>query len=1047
LSDLRDRLATALGRTYRLERELGGGGMSRVFLAEEVDLGRSVVIKVLPPEMAAGVNQDRFRREIQLAARLQHPHIVPVLSAGSSGDLLWYVMPFVEGESLRARLEREVELPVTDAVRLLREVTDALSYAHERGVVHRDIKPDNVMISSGHALVTDFGVAKAVSSSTEGATSLTSLGVALGTPAYMAPEQAAADPHVDHRADIYALGAMAYELLTGRPPFTGPTPQSIFAAHMTQQPERISQLRPAVPPALEAMVVRCLEKRPADRWQKAAELLSPFDLMLTPSSGTAPVSAARPLTSGARAALRRAHPARVAVLFGVASLVLLSLTWWLVQRLGLPDWVVTAAAALLLLGLPLVLLAARGERQRLLASTRGRVVPPASGILGRLTTLRGAIAGGGLAFTGLALGTAAFMALRILGVGPFATLVSAGVLEDRARLVLADFENRTSDSTLGASITEAFRIDLAQSPTVRLMESRDIRNALQRMTRPAGSPLDLTLAQEIAQREGASGVVAGEIAPLAGGYVLSVRLLAADGSTLLAEREIANDISGIIPAIERLSKALREDIGESLRSIRAGEPLEQVTTGSLEALQLYSAADRATNAGRGQEALRLLEQAIAQDSGFGMAWRKLAVLLSNMSADPARQDLAARRAYELRERLPRREAALATAYFFQSSGNRSAAIDAYHQLLLTWPDDNPSSNNLALLLNQEGRYAEAESVLQALVDSGSTVMANYDNLMDAQFLTRNYAGASRTVAKFAERLPQLKPMRQVFSARVAQVTGDYDAALALIDSVANMEDPAFRARALGVRGYLLRLQGRLREAAQVDQELLEAIPASGGSSRLRQSLLIELERSLSESQLLGQPAAARQRVEAALAKYPFDSMPPPSRPYEMAVLALVAAEAREPAAAMLRQFRAAVPASGAANRPEREFAEGVMALEEGRHANAIDRFRGAARGWGCMPCNLVQIGQAFERMRQTDSATAVYERYAQHQIYWPIGQDVDLAPTYIRLGELYEAKGDRKRALEYYGRFVDMWKKADAELQPRVADVRRRIAELTRQEN
>jgi len=236
MSDLRDRLQSALGASYRVEKELGGGGMSRVFLAEEVELGRKVVIKLLPPEMAAGVNVERFRREIQLAAKLQHPHVVPLLSAGSKDDLIYYVMPFIQGESLRARLAKQGELPVSEAVRILKEVADALAYAHRHGVVHRDIKPDNVLLSEGHAVVTDFGVAKAVSSST-GESSLTSLGVALGTPAYMAPEQAVADPNVDHRADIYALGAMAYEMLCGRPPFSGPNAQAVLSMHVTEAPE------------------------------------------------------------------------------------------------------------------------------------------------------------------------------------------------------------------------------------------------------------------------------------------------------------------------------------------------------------------------------------------------------------------------------------------------------------------------------------------------------------------------------------------------------------------------------------------------------------------------------------------------------------------------------------------------------------------------------------------------------------------------------------------------------------------------------------------
>src|SRR2546421_306676 len=241
---LRDRLQSALGTAYRIDKELGGGGMSRVFLAEEVRLGRQVVVKVLPPELAAGVSAERFEREIRLAAALQHPHIVPLLTAGSQGDLLYYVMPHIAGESLRARIAHEHALPVGETVRILRDVCDALAYAHGHGIVHRDVKPDNVLLSGKHALVTDFGVAKAVSSSTgTGSGTLTSLGMALGTPAYMAPEQAAGDPNVDHRADLYAVGALGYELLAGRPPFSGMSPQGMLAAQVTATPDPVTQHR------------------------------------------------------------------------------------------------------------------------------------------------------------------------------------------------------------------------------------------------------------------------------------------------------------------------------------------------------------------------------------------------------------------------------------------------------------------------------------------------------------------------------------------------------------------------------------------------------------------------------------------------------------------------------------------------------------------------------------------------------------------------------------------------------------------------------------
>ncbi len=272
--------------------------MSRVFLARELELDRQVVVKVLPPDLAAGLNADRFRREILLAAKLQHPHIVPVLSAAAKGGLLYFTMPFISGENLRARLVRLRELPVADATRIVREVADALEYAHGEGVVHRDIKPENILFSGSHALVTDFGVSKALSNATaetrvDGSPNLTSLGIALGTPAYMAPEQAAADPNVDHRADIYSLGVVGYEMLAGRPPFSGMTPQQVLSAQVTINPDPVTNHRPNLPPALAAAVMRCLEKHPSDRWQTAGELRTQLETVFTPSGVTQPVAPMR----------------------------------------------------------------------------------------------------------------------------------------------------------------------------------------------------------------------------------------------------------------------------------------------------------------------------------------------------------------------------------------------------------------------------------------------------------------------------------------------------------------------------------------------------------------------------------------------------------------------------------------------------------------------------------------------------------------------------------------------------------------------------------
>ncbi len=297
-----DRLKTALADRYAIEREIGSGGMATVYLAEDQRHHRKVAVKVLREDLAQALGAERFLREIEIAAQLQHPHILPLHDSGSDDGILWYVMPYVEGESLRERLDREGELPVQSATRILREVTDALAKAHRQGVVHRDIKPDNVMLSDGHAVVTDFGIAKAVSEAT-GAQNITTVGVALGTPTYMAPEQAVADPNVDHRADIYAVGVLAYEMLAGRPPFQGPNPQSVLSQHVTEAAEPVTKHRRAVPPRLEAAIMRCLEKKAADRWQTADELLAELDALATPSGGTTPMPAApvaRPASNGKR---------------------------------------------------------------------------------------------------------------------------------------------------------------------------------------------------------------------------------------------------------------------------------------------------------------------------------------------------------------------------------------------------------------------------------------------------------------------------------------------------------------------------------------------------------------------------------------------------------------------------------------------------------------------------------------------------------------------------------------------------------------------------
>jgi len=309
------RLREAIGPDYSLESELGGAGMSRVFVATERALGRRVVVKVLPPELSAGVNIERFRREIQLAAQLQHPHVVPLLTAGERDELLWFTMPFIEGESLRTTLERRTRLPTREVMRILHDVVDALAYAHSRGVVHRDIKPGNILMSGSHAVVTDFGVAKALSAAIPLVGHTTS-GMAIGTPAYMAPEQLAADPAADHRVDLYAVGLLAYELLTGASPFSGSSPQATLAAQLTERPKAPHLAHPEVPASLSRIIMQCLEKDANKRPATASALL---DLLTAAESELSGEMAAASL-----ARTRRGFLAASVLFVAAAAVVLVS---------------------------------------------------------------------------------------------------------------------------------------------------------------------------------------------------------------------------------------------------------------------------------------------------------------------------------------------------------------------------------------------------------------------------------------------------------------------------------------------------------------------------------------------------------------------------------------------------------------------------------------------------------------------------------------------------------------------------------------------------
>jgi serine/threonine-protein kinase len=941
--------------------------MSRVFLAEEVALGRRVVIKVLAPELAAGVSGERFRREVQLAAKLQHPHIVPLLAAGQSDSLLYYIMPFVEGESLRQRLARDSELPVAEAVRLIREIADALSHAHRLGIVHRDIKPENVLLSERHAVVADFGIAKAIEEGQTGrktdAPGLTSVGFTVGTPAYMAPEQALADPATDHRADLYSLGVVAYETLAGRPPFHGDTSQELIAAHMATVPEPLTAVRPACPPAVAAAVMRCLEKRPTDRPQSADELLRTLEGVATPAGATTVVS--------------RAAPENI----------------WTSRRTW---WRAAAAAAAVLIAVVL-----------------------------------------GLRATGL-LGTR--------------SLVAEGALAERERVIIADFDNRTPDSTLGLAVTEAFRVDLTQSPLIRPLTPEQVGDVLKRMRRDSVSTLGYELSREIAAREGIRAVVAGEVTAVGAGYVVAARLVeTSTGNVLAAYRESADRPGQIIHAVDRVSKQLRGRIGESLRATRAAPPLEQVTTGSLEALRAYSQALQASRRGERDRSIALLEEAIRLDSTFASAHRALGIGLGNTNQDPRRRMQALATAYRLRNRLTERERLFAEATYYGLLGNqREREAAAYQRMLELNPDDFGALNNLGLLYHFRGEPAKALPLYRK-ANAAQPSSTGFVNLVEVFTDLGDSTSADSVLQAWAAMYPEDVGM-SFYRALLSASRGRYDTAVTQLERLRgeHAESRMVRLNATRILANLARLRGHLKQAQR--EEVVAAriehpeLPADSVAT-----VVTELERAANEILLLDAPGKGVARLTRVIESGVLDRVDPLDRPYLDSAYLFARGGRADLARRMLAARASALEVDSALGvlsprREEYNFRkgiEGVAVAAEGKLDQALAILIEQGDTSRYSPWALPDIGIVHDAAGRPDSALAAYERYLAATAAYRIELDVNnLARVLFRSAEIYESRGDRARAIERYGRFAELWKNADPELQPRVAEARRRLAAL-----
>ncbi len=1052
MADIREQLQSSLGEMYTIERELGGGGMSRTYVAMERALSRRVVVKILSPELAAGVSVERFKREILLAAQMQHPHVVPVLSSGDAGGLPWFTMPYVEGESLRVRLARG-PLAIGEAVSVLRDVARALAFAHSHGVVHRDIKPDNVLLSQGSATVTDFGIAKAISAARAAApgATLTMAGTSIGTPAYMAPEQAAGDPNIDHRSDIYAFGAMAYEVLAGRPPFEGSSPAKLLGAHLAEKPRDVRELRGDIPEPLAALVMQCLEKDPAARPQEARDLARVLDSVTSSGAATA-----APGVLAGRIRVGRA----LAVWAGATALVALT-AWAATVVIGLPDWVLPGSLGVMLAGLPAIGFTAwvqRATRRAYTATptfTPGGTLSAAQGTLATLaikasphvswrrTWMGGMVAVG--AFVALVVG---FMVLRALGIGPAGSLIGSGKLGANDQIIITDFRSPASDSTLGVTVTEALRADLAQSATLRVMPRLAIVDILRLMQRPADSRVDFDLARSIASREGVKAVLDGDIVSLGGRYVLSTRLISAqDGGQLAAFKEEAETQNDLIPAIGRLAKQLRSKVGESLKLVREASALDRVTTGSLEALRKYVAANvRQSETSDYSQVNPLLEEAVATDSTFAMAWRRLAMNYNN-NGQPEKAQAAVVQAYKFRDRLSEveRQLTVGTYYELGPEIDDEKALAAYQAALSRDSLNYIALNDAANILRAQRENEKALSYyLRAVAQSSTRTPITWNNAISAATLLGRWDLADSLGSEFAKRMPG-NPQALALPGLRAAVRGDFDEAERVLELVRPRISGSRTSTAtlLGQLANVIQTRGRLREALQLRSQQHEPQIEQGSHAAL---LAAGLDSVAVAAVALDDPVRARALLARALKRSPVDSIPPLQRDYDtylvVAMLSGDTARAREWHAEARKAWE---ELGKAIVRPAWESVDdAALAVSEGRLSDALAKIDEADRR--LLPRTDVIASMRFtilDRMQRVDSAIATGEAYLSNTNPSRLGSDPFFRPDIEqRLGEMYEAKGDLQKALDHYQAFVDLWKDADAELQPRVRDVRARVARL-----
>jgi eukaryotic-like serine/threonine-protein kinase len=641
-----------------------------------------------------------------------------------------------------------------------------------------------------------------------------------------------------------------------------------------------------------------------------------------------------------------------------------------------------------------------------------------------------------------------FMMLRASGVGPFGSLLGAGKLNRRDKILVADFTSTGADTTLGGVVSEAVRADLGQSPIVQLVTPQTVASALERMQLPPNTRVDTAVARQLAKREGVKAIVSGDVHSIAGGgFVVTMRLVSADSDQELASQQASADgAKDLIPTIGKLTRGLRGKMGESLKHLQASPELAQVTTASLPALEKYSQGQRAMSVQADvDKAIPLFRDAIKLDTNFAAAYRALAIALANQGQDRAGQISALEKAMTHADRLPEVERFLTTATYY-SQGPKpdlDKAAAAYEALLAVRPTHYAALNNLALIFAQKRDFAKAEEYLRRSIASEPTAMVAYGNLMGDQAELGQGAAMDST---YAAQMKVSGNNPRVALARVSILfsRGEYDASGALMDSLARANPTAadLEQQRLAVGEAIAMTRGKLNESLRLASQSALLAAKRGSPTAL---LGAALDSALVDVWFRGSKQKAFARIQAGLARTPLSTLSPLERPYESLaeIYALVgrADLAKEALVDFDRTSTAMAPDVLAAIR--HEF-RGAIARAEGRYLDAAHESMAGDFG-PCTTCVLPMVATDYDLAQQPDSAIAAFTKYVESQsILNRFNSDeIFLAGSYKRLGELLESKGERSKAVHYYTKFMELWKNADGDLQPSVADVRRRLARLS----